>query len=444
MSALDPRPWVPEQSEKRVSSIAEHAAVLQPYALLREVDRLVGENHQIHDIDSVNLNPATNVMNPQAEKLLSARLGSRPSLGYPGDKYEMGLEAIEQIEIIASELVAEVFGTRYAEVRVPSGAIANLSAFMATCEPGDTIIAPPTTIGGHVTHHADGSAGMYRLNTVTAPVAADDYTVDIDALRDLAREVRPKLITIGSSLNLYPHPVGAIREIADEVGATVLFDAAHLCGLIAGHAWRQPLDEGAHMMTFSTYKSLGGPPGGAIVTNDAELAQKIDKIIFPGLTANFDAAKTAALAITMIDWKVAGKEYAATMVDTAARLADELLQGGQALFQGAHGPTRSHQFAIRAHEWGGGQAAAKHLRKANLLTCSIGLPDTPIDGDVNGLRFGTPELVRLGMTPDDMPALADLIVRGLDRDADPAIVAPEVSAWRKQFRGVHFTAQRPN
>jgi glycine hydroxymethyltransferase len=193
--------------------------------------------------------------------MLSANLGSRPSLGYPGDRYEVGLEAIEQIEVIVAELVAEVFGARYAEVRVPSGAIANLYAFMATCEPGATIIAPPPSIGGHVTHHADGSAGMYRLNTVPAPVSPDGYTVDVDALRILAREVRPKLITIGSSLNLYPHPVAAIRGIADEVGAKVLFDAAHLCGPIAGKAWQQPLEEGAHLITFSTYKSLGGTGG---------------------------------------------------------------------------------------------------------------------------------------------------------------------------------------
>jgi glycine hydroxymethyltransferase len=444
MTALAHRPWVPEHAEDRVRAVAEAAAAASPSELLAELDRLTEDNRRIHDVDSINLNPATNIMNPRAEAMLSANLGSRPSLGYPGDKYEMGLEAIEQIEVIAAELVAHVFGARYAEVRVASGALANLYAFIATCEPGDTIIAPPPTIGGHVTHHAGGSAGQYRLTTVPAPVSAAGYTVDVDALRVLAHEVRPKLITIGSSLNLYPHPVGTIREIADEVGAKVLFDAAHLCGLIAGKAWQQPLEEGAHVMTFSTYKSLGGPAGGAIVTNEPELAEHIDTIAFPGLTANFDAAKAAALAVTMIDWMVAGQGYAAAMVATAARLAAELELAGIPLFVGAHGTTRSHQFAIRAQEWGGGQAAAKHLRKANLLACGIGLPDTPVDGDVNGLRMGTPELVRLGMKPDDMPELAGLIARGLDQAGDPTTVAPEVTAWRKQFAGVHYTADQPS
>ncbi|EHY87255.1 serine hydroxymethyltransferase [Saccharomonospora azurea] len=443
MPALERRTWVPAHAESRVHTVAESAANALPGELLAELDRLVGENRRIHDVDSINLNPATNVMNPRAEAMLSAHLGSRPSLGYPGDKYEMGLEAIEQIEVIAAELVAEVFGARYAEIRVPSGAIANLYAFVATCEPGDVIIAPPATIGGHVTHHAPGAAGLYRLEIVDAPVAADGYTVDVDALRTLAHAVRPKLITIGSSLNLYPHPVAQLRGIADEVGAKVLFDAAHVCGLIAGQAWPQPLAEGAHVATFSTYKSLGGPAGGAVVTDDAELAERLDRIAHPGLTANFDAGRVAALAVTMVDWQVAGRAYARAMIETAAALAEELQRGGVPVFEGAHGPTRSHQFAVRASRWGGGHRAAQRLRRANVLASGIGLPDPPVHGDVNGLRLGTPELVRRGMSACDMADLAGLIVEGLDPDVEPETVAPRVAHWRTRFTGVHYTADQP-
>jgi len=440
MTALAPQSWLPVGSAEYVGSIATATAEASVPDVLGELDRLVDQNRQIHDRDCLNLNPATNIMNPRAEAMLSAGLGSRPSLGYPGDKYEMGLEAIEQIEVIAAELVGEVFGAQYAEIRVPSGAIANLYAFMATCEPGNTIIAPPATIGGHVTHHAGGSAGMYRLRTVPAPVNVERFTVDLDALRGLAREVRPRMITIGASLNLYPHPVSALREIADEVGAVLLFDAAHLCGLIAGGAWPNPLEQGAHVMTMSTYKSLGGPPGGLIVTNDAAIAQRLDAVAYPGLTANFDAGKAAALAVTMLDWLAVGKEYAATMVETAAELAACLVERGLPVFEGADGPTRSHQFAVEAHAWGGGQRASKQLRRANLLACGIGLPTTPVDGDVNGLRIGTPELVRLGMKPRDMTDLASLIADGLTAEAELADVAAGVTHWRSQFSGVHFTA----
>src|SRR3546814_10158269 len=167
-------------------------------------------------------------MNPKAEAVLAQGLGARPSRGYPGDKYEMGLEAVEKIEIIAAQLAAEVFGAEHVEIRVPSGSIANLYVFMATAKPGDTIIAPPAAIGGHVTHHRAGSAGLYGLLTHSAPVAPKTYTVDVDALRDDAHRLGPKMLTIGGSLNLFPHPIRAIRRIADEVGAYVLFDAAPL------------------------------------------------------------------------------------------------------------------------------------------------------------------------------------------------------------------------
>ncbi|WP_460463238.1 aminotransferase class I/II-fold pyridoxal phosphate-dependent enzyme [Arthrobacter pigmenti] len=414
-----------------------------PIGVLAELDRLTERNRVIHDVECVNLNPATNVMNPRAEAMQSAGL-ARPSLGYPGQKYEMGLEAIERIEVIAAELAAEVFDARFAEVRVGSGALANLYAFMATCKPGDTIIVPPVDIGGHVTHHLPGAAGLYGLNIVPAPVNGDGYSADVDALRTLAHQVRPALITIGGSLNLFHHPISAIRGVADEIGARVLFDAAHLCGMIAGKVWPQPLAEGAHLMTMSTYKSLGGPAGGLVVTDDVGLAERLDAIAFPGLTANFDAGKVAALAVTMVDWKVAGASYASTMVETAQTLADALSSRGVDVFASDRGCTLSHQFAVVADGLGGGQAAAGRLREANLLACGIGLPVPEVQGDMNGLRIGTPELVRRGMRPTDMAELADFIARGLDPDGDPWPVAPEVSAWRKQFGGVHFTTDNPS
>src|SRR6056297_3761252 len=183
---LAKRDWVPEGCEARVQEIAGQTAKTGSNALRDRIEALAKENLHIHERECFNLNPATNVMNPRAEALLSAGLGSRPSLGYPGDKYEMGLEAIEEIEVIAAELAAEIFGARHAEIRVPSGAIANLYAFMATCRPGDTIIAPPASIGGHVTHHAPGCAGLYGLRILEAPVNRDGYTVDVAALGALA------------------------------------------------------------------------------------------------------------------------------------------------------------------------------------------------------------------------------------------------------------------
>ncbi len=437
MPQLAHRPWVPEHCETRVQTIAAETAARSLDETDARIAALIDRNREIHDAECFNLNPATNVMNPRAEAALASGLGSRPSLGYPGDKYEMGLEAIEEIEVIAAELAAQVFQARHAEIRVSSGALANLYGFMALTNPGDTIIAPPASIGGHVTHHAEGCAGLYGLRSVPAPVDADGYSLDIDRLRQLAHEEKPKLITVGGSLNLFEHPVAKVRAIADEVGAKVLFDAAHQCGMIAGGHWSNPLAEGAHVMTMSTYKSLGGPAGGLIVTNEPDLAARLDVIAFPGLTANFDAAKSAALAISMLDWIEYGTGYARAMAELAAALADEMARLGLPVFKGAHGVTASHQFALRAAEFGGGQAASKRLRKAGFLACGIGLPVDPVPGDMNGLRIGTPELVRRGVTPADVPELAALIAEGLRAEA-PETVAPRTRAMRARFQGYAY------
>jgi glycine hydroxymethyltransferase len=444
MQSLKTQSWATAASQELITRIASQVDTKTGADVQRWIEELAQENHRLHDIEGINLNPATNILNPRAEKLLASGMGSRASLGHPGDKYETGLGAIEQIEIITQELACEVFGSTYAEFRVPSGAIANLYAFMATTEPHDTIIAPPASIGGHVTHHKGGSAGLYRLNTISAPVDQTGYTIDIDALRKLAHEVKPMLITVGGSLNLFHHPIAQVRAIADEVGAKVLFDAAHLCGMIAGKVWPQPLAEGAHLMTFSTYKSLGGPAGGLIVTNDDEIAQKLDAIAYPGLTANFDAAKTAALGITLQDWKSVGRDYAQMMVKTSQALAQQLQNLGVNIFAAEKGFTTSHQFAILAAPYGGGQTAARRMGDAGLLACGIGLPIDPVEGDLNGLRIGTPEIVRLGMKVEHMHDLAGFIAQSLSPSSDVTAIKKAVTEWRKQFSGVHYTVDLPN
>lgn len=315
--------------------------------------------------------------------------------------------------------------------------MANLYAFLACADAGESIVAPPAGIAGHVTHHAPGAAGLRGLTVAPAPIDADRYTIDVDALAVQAEELRPAMITVGGSLNLTVHDVPSIREVADRVGAVVLFDAAHLSGPIAGGAWPNPLELGAHVMTMSTYKSLGGPPAGLLLTTEDGIAERVDAIAFPGLTANFDAAKTAALGITLAEWLAVGAEYAAACVATARRLAAELADRGVAVLEveadRGRIHTDSHAFAVDARGFGGGTALAARLRAGNLLASAIGLPTGPDDG----LRLGTNELVRWGVGPDDTPTLAELLA-GAILD-DPRSVADDVTAWRSGFPVVHWT-----
>lgn len=431
-------PWLSAAARARTHALLDGLAGADPDAIGARIGWLAGESRRIHERECLNLNPATNVMNPAAEALLAAGLGTRASLGHAGEKYETGLEAIEEIEVVTADLARRVFGARHAEIRVPSGAIANLYGFLATCRPGDAVIVPPPTIGGHVTHHDAGGAGLLGLEVHHAPVDAERWTVDVDALAELAREVRPRLVTVGGSLNLLPHPVAALREVCDEVGADLLFDAAHACGMVAGGVWPSPLAQGADLMTMSTYKSLGGPPSGLVLTDRDDLAERLDAIAYPGLTANSDPANAAALGLTLLDWLDHGEAYAATMAATARRLAEELDAAGLPVLQTVEGPTTSHQLAVDARAWGDGQAAAARLRHANLLACGIGMPGA--DGPA-ALRLGTPEAVRWGMGPEQMPELAGLLAEALS--GDPHAVGPRTTAFRAPFDRVHFVRGGP-
>jgi glycine hydroxymethyltransferase len=190
-------------------------------------------------------------------------------------------------------------------------------------------------------------------------------------------------------------------------------------------------------MTMSTYKSLAGPPAGLLVTTDAGLAERVDAIAFPGLTANFDAANTAALAVTLTDWSAFGATYARDMVGAARRLADELTSLDVPVHRTLDGTaTVSHAFALRTAV-GGGHAAAQHLRRANLLTSAIGLPDDA----AAGVRVGTNEAVRWGMGADHMPELADLFARAWRAADDATALASEATAFRRRFTDIHYCAR---
>jgi len=436
---LAEKTWLPEDC-RRVLAEAEARIAGAPLDRIEaEVMRLVAAHERHMDRETIGLNAGTNVMNPRAAALLARSLGNRPSLGYPGDKYEMGMQFAEQIEVVAEELVRRLFSAPYAEIRVGSGALANLYAFMATCSPGDRIMAFPPEMGGHVTHHQAGAAGLYGVETHPVPYDAARMTVDLDRLRSEARRLKPRLITLAGSLCLFPYPVREAREIADEVGAYLLYDAAHMGGIIAGGAFQQPLAEGAHLMTMSTYKAYGGPPAGLLLTTEEQLARRVDQIAYPGLTANFDLGKTAALAIATLDLLEHGRAYAEACIANAQALGRALAAEGLPVHEvEGRGATQSHHLAIAAARFGGGQQAAKRLAAAHVLLCGIGLPLPPVAGDLNGIRIGTQEVTRWGLGPAEMPALARFIARVLLEGEDAARVRRDVIAFRQDFQRLHF------
>lgn len=432
--------WLPADCATVIAGIESALASLSdPAAIEARLMRLIDGHERHMDRESIGLNAGTNVMNPRAAALLARSLGNRPSLGYPGDKYEMGMEYAEEIEVIAEDLAKRLFAAPFAEIRVGSGALANLYSFMATAKPGDSIMAFGGEMGGHVTHHDAGAAGLYGLVTHPVPHDAGRMTVDLDRLRADARRIKPKLITVAGSLCLYPYPVREIRQICDEVGAWLLYDAAHMGGLIAGRHFQAPLAEGAHLMTMSTYKAFGGPPSGLILTSDAELARRLDQIAYPGLTANFDLGKTAALALSILDLLAYGEAYAAQALANARALGAHLEEHGIRVHRAlGREVTESHHLALPAALYGGGQSASRQLARANILLCGIGLPIAPLAGDLNGIRIGTQEVTRFGMKEDAMADIARLMARVMVKGEAPEKVRPDVIEFRRRYQMMSY------
>jgi glycine hydroxymethyltransferase len=432
------RPWVPPSVNAWYAQLTGETAELSPAAIVAYVEHLATRQQQRTDHDCVNLNAATNVMNPRARALLGGTLGPRPSLGYPGDKYETGLADAERIEVVATELARALFHAAFAESRVLSGSLANLYAFMALARPGDPVMVIPEYAGGHATHHPHGAAGLYGLAIDEIPFDPAAMNVDLDRFAHRAKEVRPRVIVIGASLVLFPYDLAAVRRIADEVEARVIFDAAHLSGLIAGGAMPSPLDHGADVLTMSTYKSFGGPPGGLVLTNDPSIAERLDRIAFPGLTANSDMGRLAALAVAEADLLVYGRAYARRCVENAQTLAAALRAEGFAVMAESAGYTRSHHVAVDARSLGGGTKVARQLEPANILATGIPLPITAIQGDYNGLRLGTQEVTRWGMGGAEMTHIARLMARHVITREQTEVIGREVIALRDAFRTIGF------
>jgi glycine hydroxymethyltransferase len=443
MAQTDPsRPWVPRELLRFYDEHAARYQHLAPHQFGDEVERALTQHERFMDHECISLYAGTNIINPRAARYLSSSVGSRPSLGYPGDKYETGLGYAEQIEIMAVEILKRIFQCRYVEFRVASGSLANLYAYMACTKPGDRIMVLPASAAGHATHQTEGAAGLYGLEVHPIPFDGERMEVDLAGLEREAKRLRPKLIILGGSLALLPYPVRETRKLADELGAYLLFDAAHLCGIIAGGEFQQPLAEGAHVMTCSTYKSFGGPAGGLVLTNEPALAERLDHIAYPGLTANFDLARIAALVVAASDILEYGAAYARTCIANAQALAAALVERKAAV----HGPsergyTLSHHVALRAAGYGGGTTASRRLERANLLTSGIGLPLPELAGDYNGLRMGTQEVTRLGMLPAHMPELAEFLCRVLVEGESPETIRPDVVAFRQGFQSLHFVIE---
>ena len=387
-----------------------------------------------------------NHVSPAVMEAMGSPLTNKYAEGYPGARYYQGCGYYDQIENLAIDRAKQLFGCAFANVQPHSGAQANGSVFLATMNPGDTFASLVLADGGHLSHGRKVNMSGKWFNPVHYPLVYDsnrpDFEfIDYDAVREVCLANKPKLLLCGYSA--YPRTIDfkKFREIADECGALLMADVAHIAGLIAGGAHPSPFPH-AHIVTTTTHKTLRGPRGGMILTNDAELAQKIDKAVFPGMQGgplmHIIAAKAVAFGE---DLKPEFKTYAQQVVKNAKALAVALKELGYRIVSGG---TDNHLLLVdlraRNADFTGADAAVA-LEKAGIIANFNGIPKDPRPAKLtSGIRLGTPAVTTRGLKEQDMFTIAGFIDRALLGKGDAAAltkVRDEVAVFCEKFPMPH-------
>lgn len=394
---------------------------------------------------AIPLIASENVTSPAVREALICDFQHRYAEGWPGERVYAGCVYIDQVEIIAMDLARELFEAEHANVQPVSGLTANLAAFTALTDPGDTMMCLSVASGGHISmakKKFGGTAGaVHGLEIEYLPLDEKRMNIDVDAAAKKISEVKPKLVTFGGSLFLFPHPVKELSKVAKDCGAHIMYDAAHVAGLIAGGQFQDPLREGAEVMTCSTHKTLPGPQHGMILCTK-ELAESINKAVFPGIVSNHHLHSVAALAIALAEMLEFGKEYTAQIVRNAKALGKAMYDQGLSVLCPELGFTESHIVVVDVTKYGDGGTLEKKLEDANIILNRNLLPWDPREGrhykNPGGIRLGTSEVTRLGMKESEMKQIAEFIRRIVIDNEDPKKVAAEVAEFRKEFQKVHY------
>ena len=371
----------------------------------------------------LELIPSENYAFPEVLTLLGSAFTNKYAEGYPGRRYYGGQQHTDRIETLARERACTLFRAEHANVQPLSGSPMNQAVYLGLLEPGDTILAMDLSHGGHLTHGAPVSHMGRIFNFVRYRTDPSTGAIDFDALMDVARETRPKMVVCGYSSYPRDYDYADFKRVADEVGALTMADVSHIGGLIAAGVMRNPLDAGFDVMTTTTHKSLRGPRGGLILCRK-EFARKIDASVFPGLQGGPHMNQVAAAALTFrLAATPAFRAYAERVLANAQALANGLSARQVKLVTGG---TANHLMVINtvaSFGMDGAQAQAT-LDRVGLTTNKQVIPDDPNPPmRPSGLRLGTPAATTRGMGDKEMDDIADIISGALSANGDKAAEA---------------------
>lgn len=383
-----------------------------------------------------------NIISPMVRKATNSDLHGRYAEGLPGKRYYQGCDDFDDIESLGIKLAKQVFNANFVNIQSTSGTVSNIAALKALTNPGDKISAVSTADGGHISHARMGAVGLRGLDLHTYPWDEARMEPDVDAACAMIRDLEPKLALVGQSVFLFPTPLREMSDAAHEVGAKVMYDGAHVLGLIAGGQFQDPLREGADVMTGSSHKTFPGPQGGFMIsdTDDEKFQRKLNSAIFPGTNSSYHLHHVAGKVVALAEFAEFGANYAADIVANAKAFGEAMAAEGFDVLAEERGFTASHQILTRhgGQDSGAGAKAARLLEDAGIITNMNMLPGDTKAMTPSGLRLGVQELTRVGMGVDEMGVVASLYARVLLKGEDPSSVKRDVRDLKGEHQTVHY------
>ena len=420
---------------------------------ISDIENIIEQQNRWRQTQTINLIASENTPSEAVRRVQNSDFMGRYAEGHPNEgnrvnRYYQGTRYIDQIERMAHDEIIELFGVKQADVRPISGNAANTAIALGWLRGGDTIVANSTDAGGHISHGAVGVFGRriqsrgqsLKLGSENSihlhyfPLTPDHYHIDAKKTIEVIDTVSPQLEVMGKSLFLFPEPVAEVAAFCKTKDIPLLYDGAHVLGLVAGGQFQSPLHEGATWMTGSTHKTFPGPQRGVILGNlDAEDEKKFwpaaDRGVFPGSSSNHHLHTLPALVVTTREMKRFGREYARQIVRNAQALGRSLDELGTPVEAREFGYTQSHMIAVNVSEWGGGVEVAKRLEANDIIVNYNMVPGDADPRNPSGLRIGVLEMTRFSMDERAMGELAQLMhdaIRGKD-------VKAQVNALRGRF-----------
>lgn len=395
-----------------------------------------------HYATSLPMIASENILSPLVARAVSSDLHGRYAEGLPGKRYYQGCDDFDTIESLGIDSAKRVFNSKFVNIQSISGTVSNIAALKALSKPGQSITAVSTADGGHISHANMGAVGVRGLDLHTYPWDIERMEPDIDAAAKLIREIKPSVALFGQSVFLFPTPLEELSDAAHEVGASVMYDAAHVLGLVAGGVFQDPLREGADVMTGSSHKTFPGPQGGFLISDseDPKMHRRLNNAVFPGTCSSYHLHHVAGKAVALAEFEAFGKDYARDIVRNARALAESLAERGFDVLAEERGYTASHQVLTRHgdKDSGAGRDAAQMLEKAGIITNMNMLPGDTKALSPSGLRLGVPELTRVGMGADQMDQVAHFFQRALIDGHDLNSVKADVELFKDDYSTVQY------